>query len=44
VISAGTFTAGGLKVVSEQRKPRIVKEGRARKFIGKVEQNTFNGA
>jgi len=44
VIFAGTFTAGGLEVAMESGALRIVKEGRARKFVGAVEQITFNGA
>jgi propionate CoA-transferase len=44
VIFAGTFTAGGLEVVIEDGKVRIIKEGRSRKFVAKVEQITFNGA
>src|SRR6185436_3539094 len=44
VIFAGTFTAGGLEVAVEDGKVRIVKEGRSRKFVRKVEQITFNGA
>ncbi len=42
-IYAGTFTAGGLKVAIEDGKLRIVKEGKARKFIKNVEQITFSG-
>jgi propionate CoA-transferase len=44
VIFAGTFTAGGLEVAIEDGKVRILKEGRSRKFVAKVEQITFNGA
>ena len=44
VIFAGTFTAGGLEVAVEDGKVRIVKEGRSRKFVKKVEQVTFSGA
>ena len=44
VVFAGTFTAGGLKVEVKDGKLRIVKEGRNRKFVRKVEQITFNGA
>ncbi|MBC8023897.1 MAG: acyl CoA:acetate/3-ketoacid CoA transferase [Burkholderiales bacterium] len=44
VVFAGTFTAGGLEVEVKDGKLRIVKEGRSRKFVKKVEQITFNGA
>ena len=44
VVFAGTFTAGGLKVVIEDGKLRIVNEGRARKFVKAVEQITFSGS
>src|SRR6185312_8379992 len=43
VVFAGTFTAGGLEVAIENGKLRIVKEGRARKFVRAVEQITFSG-
>ena len=43
VIFAGTFTAGGLEVVIDNRELKIVKEGRARKFVKAVEQITFSG-
>lgn len=43
VVFAGTFTAGGLEVAIEDGKLRIVKEGRARKFVRNVEQITFSG-
>jgi propionate CoA-transferase len=43
VVFAGTFTAGGLEVALEDGKVRIVKEGRARKFVKQVEQVTFSG-
>jgi len=43
VIFAGTFTAGGLEVEVKDAKLRVVKEGRNRKFVKKVEQITFNG-
>jgi propionate CoA-transferase len=43
VVFAGTFTAGGLEVAIEDGKLRIIKEGRARKFVRQVEQVTFSG-
>jgi propionate CoA-transferase len=43
VVFAGTFTAGGLKVEVNDGKLAIVKEGRNRKFVKRVEQITFNG-
>jgi len=43
LVFAGTFTAGGLKVEIKDGKVRIVKEGRSRKFVKKVEQVTFSG-
>ena len=43
VVFAGTFTAGGLEVEIEDGKLKIVKEGRARKFVKNVEQITFSG-
>lgn len=43
VVFAGTFTAGGLEVAIEDGKLRIVKEGRAKKFVKQVEQVTFAG-
>jgi len=44
LVFAGTFTAGGLETEVKDGKLRIVKEGRAKKFVKKVEQITFNGA
>ena len=43
VVFVGTFTAGGLQVAIEDGKVRIVKEGRARKFVKRIEQVTFSG-
>jgi propionate CoA-transferase len=43
VIFAGTMTAGGLKIEIADGKLRILKEGRARKFLQSVEQVTFAG-
>ncbi|MBF0128706.1 MAG: acyl CoA:acetate/3-ketoacid CoA transferase [Alphaproteobacteria bacterium] len=43
VVFAGTFTAGGLEVAVEDGKLRIVKEGKSKKFVKKVQQVTFSG-
>jgi len=43
VVFCGTFTAGGLKVAAQDGTLTIVKEGKAKKFIPKVEQVTFSG-
>ena len=43
VVFAGTFTAGGLKIAIEDGKLRILQEGRAQKFVKRVEQVTFSG-
>ncbi len=43
VVFAGTFTAGGLQVEMNYGKLKIVKEGKARKFVRNVEQITFSG-
>ncbi|GAA5175840.1 acyl CoA:acetate/3-ketoacid CoA transferase [Niveibacterium umoris] len=42
VVFVGTFTAGGLEVAIEDGRLRIVREGRARKFVRAVEQITFS--
>jgi propionate CoA-transferase len=44
LVFAGTFTAGGLRVGIDEAGLHIVKEGRSRKFVRKVQQITFNGA
>jgi propionate CoA-transferase len=44
LVFAGTFTAGGLQVGVFDGEVQILKEGRSRKFVKKVEQITFNGA
>lgn len=44
VVFAGTFTAGGLEVVVEDGRLRIVSEGSKKKLVESVEQITFNGS
>ena len=44
VVFTGAFTAGGLVTAIEDGKLRIVHEGRARKFIERVDQITFSGS
>ncbi len=43
MVFAGTFTAGGLKVGVSGGKLQILQEGRARKFVKKVNQVSFSG-
>ena len=43
LVLAGTFTAGGLDVAVEDGGLRILREGRAQKFVEAVEQITFSG-
>ncbi len=43
VVFVGTFTAGGLKIAIENGSLKILQEGRARKFVNKIEQVTFSG-
>ncbi|EOD01570.1 acetyl-CoA--acetoacetyl-CoA transferase subunit alpha [Caldisalinibacter kiritimatiensis] len=42
-VFCGTFTAGGLKVNINNGKLEIVKEGKVKKFVNKLEHITFNG-
>jgi propionate CoA-transferase len=44
VVFAGTFTAGGLEVVVENGRLRILSEGSKKKLVESVEQITFNGS
>jgi propionate CoA-transferase len=44
LIFVGSFTTGGLQIAVEDDRLRIVEEGRARKFVAKVDQVTFSGA
>src|SRR6478735_2170464 len=43
LVLAGTFTTGGLSIAIENGALRIVREGRARKFVQAVEHVTFSG-
>jgi propionate CoA-transferase len=44
VVFVGTFTAGSLEIAVADGKLRILKEGKARKFVAEVEQRTFSGS
>lgn len=44
VVFVGTFTAGDLQIAVENGRLRILKEGKARKFVQEVEHRTFSGA
>ncbi len=43
LVFAGTFTAGGLRVVVSEGMLHIKQEGKIKKFISAVQQITFNG-
>lgn len=43
MVFAGTFTAGGLEIEVADGKLKILKEGKARKFVKQVNQVTFSG-
>jgi propionate CoA-transferase len=43
VVFCGTFTAGGLEIEVGDGRLRIVKEGRFKKFVPRVQQITFSG-
>ncbi|MFC5300995.1 acyl CoA:acetate/3-ketoacid CoA transferase [Azospira restricta] len=44
VVFVGTFTAGDLEVAIADGQLRIVREGKAKKFVSEVEHRTFSGA
>lgn len=44
VVFVGTFMAGDLEVAIDNGRLRIVREGKARKFVNEVEHRTFSGA
>jgi propionate CoA-transferase len=44
LVFAGTFTAGDLAIVFDDGTLRVVREGKCRKFVERVEQITFNGS
>jgi propionate CoA-transferase len=43
VVFCGTFTAGGLEVSFQEGGLKIVREGKNKKFVERVEQITYNG-
>ena len=44
IVFCGTFTSGGVEVAVEDGRIRIVREGRYRKFVERVDQITFSAA
>lgn len=44
LVFCGTFTAGGLNIAIRNGRLEILKEGRARKFVGQIEQLSFSAA
>ncbi|MDR3564066.1 MAG: acyl CoA:acetate/3-ketoacid CoA transferase [Negativicutes bacterium] len=44
VVFCGTLTAGGLEITIENGRLNIIKEGRSKKFVKKVNQITFSGS
>jgi propionate CoA-transferase len=43
VVFCGTFTSGGLEVKLENGRLRVLREGKYKKFVERVEQITFSG-
>jgi propionate CoA-transferase len=43
VVFVGTFTAGRLQIAVEDRRLRIVSDGKVKKFVAEVEHRTFSG-
>jgi len=43
LVFVGTFTAGKLQIQITDGRLRIAREGKSRKFVGAVDQRTFNG-
>lgn len=44
VVFVGTFTAGDLEIATEDGQLRLLREGKARKFVAEVEHRTFSGS